>query len=153
MIVYRLSRKKSKDKLSGYGASLNAQRWNSKGTEVIYVAQSRALANSEVAVHLALGILPHDYFMVRIEIPNSVEIRELTDLELPRGWNSMPYRPVAQFVGDEFVRQNRHLALKIPSAVVKDDFNFILNLKHSDFKKVRIIGSEPFPFDPRYFGR
>ena len=153
MIVYRLSREKYKDKLSGYGASLNGQRWNSKGTEVIYVAQSRALANCEVAVHLALGILPKDYFMVEIEIPDSVKILELKGSGLPNGWNSIPCRPAAQFIGDEFVQQNSHLGLKVPSAVVKGDFNFILNPRHVDFKKVKIIGTEPFPFDPRYFGQ
>ena len=76
MIVYRLSREKYKDRLSGYGASLYGQRWNSKGIEVIYTAQSRALANSEVAVHISLGILPKDYHMVEIDIPNSIGICE-----------------------------------------------------------------------------
>ena len=151
MIVYRLSRKKYKDELSGYGASLNGQRWNSKGTEVIYTAQSRALANSEVAVHIALGILPRDYFMVEIEIPNTLKVLEISTMDLPEGWNSLPSKPDSQKFGDDFVKSNTHVILKVPSVVVKGEFNFILNPRHIDFSKIKIIKTEPYPFDPRYF--
>lgn len=151
MIVFRLSRKKYKDILSGYGASLNGQRWNSKWTEVVYTSQTRALANSEVAVHISLGILPADYHMVTIDIPNSVKICELKNSELPLGWDSIPFRPNSQHIGDQFVKENRCAVLKVPSVVVKGEFNFILNPKHSDFKKIKITNTEPFPFDPRYF--
>ncbi len=151
MFVYRLSREKYKDELSGYGASINGQRWNSKGTEVVYTAQNRALANSEVAVHISLGILPKDYYMVEIEIPSSVKIWEIQKSDLPSGWNSIPCQPISQIVGDKFVEKSIYAVLKVPSAVVKGEFNFILNPKHKDFKKIKITNTEPFPFDPRYF--
>ena len=151
MIVYRLSREKYKDELSGYGASLSGQRWNSKGTEVVYTAQTRALANSEVAVHIALGILPKDYHMVEIEVPDSIKILELKDAELPLGWNSLPPSPVSQFIGDNFVQEDKFAVMRVPSVVVKGEFNFVLNPRHIDFKKIKIINTEPFPFDPRYF--
>lgn len=136
---------------SGYGASLNGQRWNSKGPEVVYTAQTRALANSEVAVHIALGILPKDYFMVEIEIPESVNIFELQESELPLGWNSLPSQPVSQFIGDQFVEENKYAVIKVPSVVVKGESNFILNLGHQDFLKMKIIKTDPFPFDPLFF--
>ena len=101
MFVYRLSKKKYKDELSGYGASLNGQRWNSKGTEVVYTAQNRALANSEVAVHISLGILPRDYYMVKIEIPGSIKIYEINKSDLPSGWDTIPRQPGSQIVGDK----------------------------------------------------
>lgn len=151
MIVFRLSRKKYKDELSGYGASLNGQRWNSKGIEVIYTAQTRALANSEVAVHIALGILPKDYYMVSIEIPKTVKIKRLKEETLPYCWDAIPSQPVSQFVGDQFVRENKYAVLKVPSAVVKGEFNYVLNPNHKDFEQIKIIDTEPFPFDPRYF--
>ena len=153
MFVYRLSRKKYKDELSGYGASLNGQRWNSKGTEVIYTAQTRALANSEVAVHVPLGILPKDYHMVVIEIPEQVRIKTIKSSELPIGWNYIPNLPISQTIGDDFVRDNKFAVLKVPSVVVKGEFNFVLNPRHGDFQKIKIVESEPFPFDKRYFYR
>lgn len=151
MKVYRLSRQKYKDTLSGYGASLNGQRWNSKGTELIYTAQTRALANSEVAVHIPLGLLPKDYFMVEIEIPDTLVITELKTKYLPEGWNSLPAQPDSQTIGDQFVREGKFPVLKVPSVVVKGEFNFILNPKHSDFAKIKITATEPYPFDPRLF--
>jgi RES domain-containing protein len=149
--VYRLSRRKYKDELSGYGASLNGQRWNSKGTEVIYTAQTRALANSEVAVHIPLGILPKDYFMVEIELPDSLTITELYSKDLPKGWNSLPAQPDSQAIGDQFVRENKFPALKVPSVVVKGEFNYILNPRHPEFCQIKITNTEPYPFDPRLF--
>ena len=151
MFVYRLSRAGYKDELSGYGASLYGQRWNSKGTEVVYTAQTRALANSEVAVHISLGILPKDYHMVEIEIPDSIEICDIIEEELPAGWDSLPCQPVSQFVGDDFVREGACAVLRVPSVVVKGEFNYILNPGHKDFKLIKITGTEPFPFNPGYF--
>lgn len=151
MIVYRLSREKYKDDLSGHGSSLNGQRWNSKGTEIIYTAQTRALANSEVAVHISLGILPSDFFMVEIEIPNSLEILEIEDKDLPSGWNALPSKPGSQIIGDQFVKNNQYAILKVPSVVVKGEYNFILNPRHKDFSKIKIVNTTLFPFDTRYF--
>ncbi|BDD11898.1 hypothetical protein FUAX_43300 (plasmid) [Fulvitalea axinellae] len=153
MRVFRLSRERYKDELSGYGASLNGQRWNSKGTEVVYTAQTRALANSEVAVHLALGILPKDYFMVEIDIPDSLRVLHLPVEELPTGWDSLPAQPASQVVGDRLVSENVYPVLRVPSVVVRGEFNFILNPRHADFGEIKIVETEPFPFDPRYFGR
>ncbi|MEA3445623.1 MAG: RES family NAD+ phosphorylase [Bacteroidota bacterium] len=72
--------------------------------------------------------------------------------ELLSGWNSLPCQPIGQLVGDQFVKENKYAVLKVPSVVVKGEFNFILNPKHKDFKKIKIAKTEPFPFDPRYFG-
>jgi RES domain-containing protein len=149
MIIFRLSREKYKDTLSGYGASLNGQRWNSKGTEVIYAAESRALATSEVAVHIPLGILPKDYYMVEIDVPDDIKVNSIQTEQLPASWNSIPHRPTTQKIGDELVRENVYAVLKVPSAVILGDFNFIINPRHSDFGRIKILKSMPFPFDPR----
>ncbi len=149
MRVFRLSKAKYKDQLSGYGASLNGQRWNTKGTEVIYTAQSRALASCEVAVHLPIGLLPKDYFMVEIDIPHTIAIQEIPMDQLPTGWNCIPCMPSSQMIGDNFVSENKFAVLKVPSVIVPGDFNYILNPKHPDFKKITIVETTPFPFDPR----
>jgi len=149
MRVFRLSKAKYKDTLSGYGASLNGQRWNSKGTEVIYTAQSRALASWEVAVHLPIGLLPKDYFIVEIDIPDTIDILEIAIEQLPARWHAIPSLPASQKVGDRFVTENKYAVLKVPSAVVPGDFNYILNPKHPKFQKIKIVDATPFPFDPR----
>lgn len=151
MILYRLSREKYKDELSGYGAALNGQRWNSKGTEVIYTAESRALATSEVAVHVPIGILPKDYHMVEVEVPDSLVINVLSTKDLPKGWDAVPGGPASQFIGDDFVSAYEHALSKVPSVVVRGDFNYIINPRHVDFKQIKIVRTVPFPFDERLF--
>lgn len=78
MRVFRLIRKKYGLKLSGKGAARSVNRWNSKGTELTYCADSRALAIAEVAVYLSLSILPKDYGMVEIDIPSHISIAKLS---------------------------------------------------------------------------
>jgi RES domain-containing protein len=149
MRIFRLSKKKYKDQLSGYGAALHGQRWNSKGIEVIYTAESRALAAYEVSVYLPLQLLPKDYYMIEINVPDSLSIKDIPIKDLPDGWDSLPMQKVSQIVGDTFVENNKHLILKVPSVIVKGDFNYIINPNHKDFKKIKIINSSLFPFDPR----
>lgn len=151
MRVFRLSRVKYVDDLSGRGAALFGYRWNSKGIEMVYTAQSRALAMAEVAVHLTLATLPDDYMMIEIEIPDGIEFATIDVNTLELDWNSYPYSLKTQQIGDDFVRSGKACVLKVPSAVVKGDFNFLLNPNHSDIKKIKIIGTMEFPFDQRIF--
>lgn len=151
MRVFRLIRKKYGIHLSGKGAALSGNRWNSKGTELIYCADSRALAMAEVSVHLSLSILPKDYVMVEIEIPNSVSISSLKTDDLPIGWNSFPHLLDTQKIGDDFVADRKSCVLNVPSAVVPGDFNFLINPHHSDFAFIYIGGQQDFPFDTRLF--
>ncbi len=151
MRVFRLLRKKYPIELSGKGAAISGNRWNSKGTELIYCADSRALAMAEVLVHLSLSILPNDFVMVEINIPSKVSICELRTEELPAGWNSFPHRLPTQKIGDDFVAERKSAVLKVPSAVVPGDFNFLINPYNPDFSAIKIAGQEDFPFDSRFF--
>lgn len=151
MRVFRLSRKKYVKDLSGKGAAKFGNRWNSKGIEMLYTAESRALAMAEVVVHLSLASLPDDYMMIEIEVPESVEIEVLKLHYLDANWNSNPPRSQTQILGDNFIYSKKHCVLKVPSAVVKGDFNYLLNPNHEDIKKIKIIEVTNFPFDKRIF--
>ena len=152
MRAFRLVRKKYANPLSGEGASRSGNRWNSKGTALIYCADSRALAMAEVAVHLSLGLLPKDYEMVELEIPDDVSLRSLAPANLPVGWNSFPHLLQTQRIGDEFVAAAENCVLQVPSAVVPGDFNYLLNPAHPDFERIQIKSRVDFPFDSRFFG-
>ena len=149
MRVFRLSKGKYKNVLSGVGASLYGQRWNSKGTEIIYSASSRALAAWELAVHVSLNILPKDYYMIEIEIPGDTSITEISEADLPQDWNSIPDQGLCRAFGDEFIENNEFAVMKVPSVSVKGDFNYLINPFHEDFKRINIISAKLFPFDPR----
>jgi RES domain-containing protein len=153
MRVFRLIRKKYGIELTGKGATLSGNRWNSKGTELVYCADSRALAMAEVAVHILLSILPKDYVMVEIEIPSNISIVSLSSDELPLNWSNFPHVLDTQQIGDVFVSERKSCVLKVPSAVVPGDFNFLINSHHQDFSAIKIVGQADFPFDSRLFGR
>lgn len=151
MEVYRLVNKKFPIELSGIGASITGARWNSKGIEVIYTAQSRALAMAEVAVHLSLATMPKGYCMLTIFIPDDLLIENLEKEQLEKGWNNFPEHTNTQKIGDLFIRNKQNCLLKVPSAVVQGDFNYLINPYHADFEKIKIIHQEDFPFDKRIF--
>jgi RES domain-containing protein len=150
MIVFRLSKSKFSNDLSGRGAERSGGRWNSKGTAVIYTGESRALCTTEIAVHTPLGNIPTDYEIISIEIPNAL-ISELDITALPGDWKSFPHQHFTQKIGDKFVLDNIYLVLKVPSAVVPGDFNFLINPHHKDISSVKILAIESFEFDERLF--
>ena len=151
MRVFRLSKRKYAGELDGKGAAKSVNRWNSKGTEIIYTAASRALAMAEVAVHLTWATLPGDFVMIEIEIPNDILIKKLNQKHLDENWNNYPPDLQTQKIGDDFIDSNKACILKVPSAVVNGDFNFLLNPYHSDFERIEIIEVTNFLFDQRLF--
>lgn len=138
--------------MSGKGAARFGNRWNSKGTEIIYCAGNRALAMAEVAVHINPAILPEDFMMLEIDAPDSIAVKSMEESLLSPGWDIFPHLLSTQKIGDNFIDENEFCILKVPSAVVRGDFNFLINPFHVDFKKIEIVDYYNFPFDRRFFG-
>ena len=151
MIVYRLSRSKFKNDLSGKGAELAGGRWNSKGVPMLYTSESIALCTVEIAVHMPLGIVPLDYYLVRIELPDQIVQPEVKPEDLPEAWKSFPHANLTQEIGDNFILEESHLVLKVPSATVQGNSNYLVNPRHPDFGKVKVLDTVPFEFDKRLF--
>lgn len=153
MIVFRLSKSRHSKDLSGKGAEKFGGRWNSKGVALLYTSDSRALCTAEIAVHTPLGNLPTDFDIALIKIPENTIIPELEISELPKDWKSIPHSHSTQEIGDQFVNDDQFLVLKVPSAVVQGEFNYLINPAHDDFKSITIEKTEPFAFDQRLFIR
>lgn len=151
MRVYRLSKKKYVDDLSGKGAEMTGGRWNKAGTKLLYTSDSRALCTAEIAVHTPIGIIPTDYYLITIEIADKIEINQLDIAKLPPDWKSFPHSHTTQQIGEDFVTKKDYLVLKVPSAVVQGDYNYLINPLHKDFDKVKIVDKEVFSFDERLF--
>lgn len=149
MIVYRLAKEKFANDLSGKGAEITGGRWNHKGTPVVYTSESRALCTAEIAVHIPMGIIPVNYFLITIEIPEDINIVPIKHSQLPKQWNEFPYPSSTQDLGEKYLQNN--LVLKVPSAVVNGDSNFLLNPNHPDISKINIKSKEAFSFDKRLF--
>ena len=152
MIVYRLTREKYKEDLSGKGASIKGGRWNSKGINILYTSESRALAMAEILVHLSLENIPDNYYIIEIFIPDNAPTPKISESELPKYWNSYRFSSFEiKKIGNIFIRENKYLLLQVPSSIVKGDYNILINPNHKLFDKVKIINTEKFPFDHRIY--
>ncbi len=151
MKVYRLSKAKYAGELSGIGAAKFGNRWNSKGVEMIYTAGCRALAVTEVLVHLPTGLIPEDMMMIEIDIPDHLPVKVLDSKVLPENWKVFPPPAETRHLGDAFVADHKFVILKVPSAVVEGDFNYLINPNHPDFKQIKILSKKAFRFDTRLF--
>tara|TARA_R110001606_G_scaffold346947_1_gene496235 strand:- start:191 stop:649 length:459 start_codon:yes stop_codon:yes gene_type:complete len=151
MKLFRLSKKKYATDFNGKGAAKSNNRWNSKGTEIIYTAESRALAMAEVAVHVTMATLPKDFVMLTIDVPDEIKIKKIDLKDLDENWNMMLPNSKTKKIGDVFIDDLEFCILKVPSAVVKGDFNYLINPYHKQFKKIKIIDVTNFPFDKRMF--
>lgn len=149
MIVFRLCKARYADDLSGAGAEKLGGRWNGKGQAALYTSYSRALCVAELAVHLPLGIMPDDFVMISIEIPDNAPIYEPMDDELPGDWKSIPHAHAGQELGNTLLKSNQYLGIKMPSVVVPGEYNLILNPQHPSFTAVKIKKKEDFKFDKR----
>lgn len=151
MKVFRICKEKYANDLSGIGAKLVGGRWNSKGIPILYTSESRALAMAEVAVHLPYNLMPNDFVLVTIDISDNITIKEILAKDLPKKWNDFPINSSTQNIGNKFIKNNNALVLKVPSAVVAGDFNYLINSNHKDFDKIEIVSIIPFIFDNRLF--
>jgi RES domain-containing protein len=152
MTVFRIVREKYLgDALGGRGAQFSTGfRWNSFGTPMVYTAESRSLALLEIAVHLDLSAdLPQDRYLVDVEIPDSIKILFINPLDLPKGWKAKPPQQISQRIGDEFVASGDAAVLRVPSAIIQEEHNYLLNPLHPDFELIRVSKKSAFPVDSR----
>ena len=152
MLVYRLSKKIYGAVLSGEGASRSGNRWNPRNVQMVYCSESRSLAFAEVIVHLQMGLLSQEFQMLQIELPATSEIGGVKIADLPTEWRDFPHHEFTQSLGAQFIRDAKYLALRVPSAVVEGDFNYLLNPFHPKFNSVRVVAVSDFLFDRRLMG-
>lgn len=153
MLVYRIEREKYlSSTLSGFGASVTkGYRWNSLHTRLVYTAESRALATLEVSVHLDLSQdLPLDRFYIEIEIPDDIVILEVRAEDLPSGWDNKPPTIITQIIGDDFVEQGEAAVLKVPSSIIPQESNYLINPNHPDAKRIKVKSTSLMIFDARF---
>jgi len=132
--------------LSGEGARLYGGRWNFEGLPCVYSAGSRALAALELLVHTSPESLPLRFELIEIEVPD--DLLE-TRLSPPPRWQLMPAGDASKAFGDRWLRGSYRAALKVPSVIVPEEWNLLLNPQHPDFKRVELVSQREFRFDPR----
>jgi len=149
MIVYRIT-KKEHAALDGMGGLYGPGRWHKKGVPVIYTSEHASLAAWGKIVHVAsFENIPNNLLLVKIEIPEGIEIQTVPQNILVKGCDSFPFSNETVNYGTSFFLKKEHLALQVPSVIIPDEFNIILNPLHSGINDCKVIGSVPFLFDKR----
>ena len=135
--------------MSGDGAAISPGRWNRSGTRVVYASASLSLALLERLVHAERRILGARLASYRLTIPPSVRVEDLRFDDLPGHWRAVPAPAETRTLGSRWAEARRCAVLRVPSAVVPVEFNYVLNPLHADFKRITVAGPEGFEFDPR----
>jgi RES domain-containing protein len=132
---------------SGEGAARTGGRWNSRGVGIVYTSSTKALAALETLVHLNPPIL-FKYVVFQLEFADSLIGTASTKL-LPRGWSVEPPGPASKAIGDNWVRSAASPVLAVPSVIISEETNYLLNPAHPKFRKISIGKPAPFSFDRR----
>jgi len=147
VLVYRITGKKFAHDITGTGAAMYGGRWNKKGTPVLYTGESKEIALLETIVHTPPMLIPNLDIII-FEIPNN-SITEIKIQDLPSNWTDYPAPSILAKLGAEWTKKGETLALKVPSCIIHSSHNFILNCRHFDYDKIKMIEHKDFHFDSR----
>ncbi|MGE5205432.1 MAG: RES family NAD+ phosphorylase [Chlamydiota bacterium] len=146
MLLWRISNHAT---LSGEGGLIASARWHTQGRPILYLAQTPAGALVEVLVHLELdpAHLPKSYKLLKAEAPDDISVRTIGKAELPENWTQDLL--ATRTLGDEWLRSGATALLRVPSAIVPETFNLLLNPHHPDAARLRIVSHRDYPWDKR----
>lgn len=148
MRCYRLCESRFRA-LDGAGARLYGGRWNHPGRAVVYTCSSRALAALELLTRIRRTDAPPDLVLLTIELPESAGIEQVMPRRLPADWQTVPAPRACQDLGERWLRKGRDLVLQVPSVLVPEEPDFVINPGHPGFVAVRVVAGRPFRFDHR----
>lgn len=149
MTVFRICNPQFSEDISGTGAKLYGGRWNSKGVAALYASEHISLSVLEMLVHNRFTDFAIELNLLHLAFADTLSVKEVKSNKLKTDWiNDFDY---TRFMGDQFIQAGTHAILKVPSAVIKEEHNFIMNPSHSDFKKIKITQTVSFSTDKRLF--
>lgn len=159
LTVWRLCNERyAESAFEGIGAKRVGGRWNSRGTPIGYTSESLALAALELLVHVRAEDVPDDLIAIFARVPRHLIIEPFVDEKsdvqkeaLPEGWRSVSGNAAVVARGDQWQQSGVSAAMQVPSVVIPEEFNVLLNPEHPDFALIEIGEPRPFSFDSRLF--
>lgn len=150
MHVYRIGQTKYANDLKGSGFDA---RWNPNGQYVIYTGGTLALSCLEKLAHTSgTSLYAGNFSVTMYRVPDAMKIKEIKLTELMKRnleWTRVLNYPYTQSVGDKWLAERETAILKVPSAIIDLEYNYLLNPAHPDFKQIKIAAIKPFTFDSR----
>jgi RES domain-containing protein len=137
---------------SGEGSRKQGGRWTGRGYRAVYTADSLALATLEVIVHGVTYASLRNFVCIPVNFSDEI-VTSLSADQLPEVWRADPPSTESQAIGNRWIDQAVSCVLKVPSAVIPIEFNYILNPNHPGFSRIQIGVMQPWAPDPRLFSR
>lgn len=150
MHLWRICREEhAADPLSGRGGLFASGRWHPKGRRVVYTSGSLSLAALEILVHADNDLIPSDLVRIEIEVPDELRTERVDTDSLPPHWRTYPAPSFLQKLGADWLERRDSAILRVPSAVVPQESNFLLNPDHRDAARFGVVTTGGFVLDPR----
>jgi RES domain-containing protein len=149
MRVYRIAQEKYARDLSGEGARRFGGRWNRRGVSMLYTAENSSLAMLEKLVHIPPYVFPKSLKILVLEFDDAIAIDTISIDMLPSDWIYRSEHSKVLDIGDQFIIEEKYMALKVPSAINTVDNNVLINPRHPDFSSVQIVDELSIEFDRR----
>ena len=148
MFLWRIS---NHDTLDGRGGLLASARWHTQGHLIAYLAASPAGALVEVLVNLELdpARMPGNYTLLKAEAPDDIRVQRLDAATLPENWKTD--LAISRSRGDEWLANRESPLLEVPSAILPETFNILMNPNHPDAAQIKPVWHQVYPCDRRLF--
>jgi len=148
MIVFKIARTSFAGDITGEGARLFGGRWNHKNTPCLYTSGSRALAVLEYTVNVNAIDTPLALSLASFEIPDSA-ISSFAIADLPGNWRQSPAPSSTKDFGTDLLREAKALIIQIPSVIIPEEWNYLVNPLHPAINKIKVISITGYPYDTR----
>ena len=146
MLVYRITHKSFSEKLFAAGIE---GRWNRAGNKVIYCAESIALAFLENMVRRQGVGFNDDFKIMMVDVPDALKMSTVETTDLQEGWQDFTDYSKCQPLGDQWYDSGETAVLKVPSAILPQSYNYVLNTEHPDYRKIRLLATTDLVPDKR----
>jgi len=147
MEVFKICKEKYSNALNASGVP---NRWNKKDEFVIYTGSSRSLSTLETVVHRSAINISSPYKLLKISIDEKTIIQEIKRAELPSNWMTIEGYVALQEIGSNWYKSLEYLVLKVPSSIIPQEYNYIINTKHPLFiTHIKLESIENFAWDKR----
>ena len=143
-----VKRKHRASAFTGEGARRYGGRWNSKGVAIVYTSQSASLAVLEILVHLQAQDVLKAFVLAALSFDDSL-VHDLPTSKLPANWREDPAPAALRTLGDAWVQRGSSVVLRVPSAIIESEYNYLINPAHPNFAQCAKIDPKPFRFDSR----
>lgn len=150
MELYRITQEAYSSDLSGDGSRIFGGRWNSEGRYALYTSANRSLALLETLAHIPAKLFRNKkYILVTIFLPDKASLKFIEEKDLPNNWDALDIQHVTQKIGDNFLEEQKCLLFRVPSVLMPEEFNYIINPLHPSMKQVKVIHQREIRFNDR----